>query len=111
MFELSKQGVVDVISGDEPLCAETIEEVQALLDRCTNSGPPRLVLDLRQAPFMDSAGLNWILDARDRCVDLGGLVHLAGPNSLCSEILEITGVAGQLEVYDNVLQAAGSFAR
>lgn len=111
MFELSKQGVVDVIGGDEPLCADTIEDLLPLLDRCANGGPPRLVLDLRQAPFIDSAGLNWILDARDRCADLGGLLHLAGPNPLCTEILEITGVAGQLEVYDNVLQAAGSFAR
>ena len=111
MFELSKQGVVDVLSGEDPLCVEELDHLQALFERCLSAGPPRLVVDLQAVPFIDSAGLTWLLDARDDCVERGGLLHLAEPNQLCREILEITGIDAELEVFGNVLAAAGSFAR
>jgi hypothetical protein len=57
---------------------------------------------------MDSVGLDALLDARDRCQSLGGSFVLAHPNALCCDILRING---EINVYDDVVKALGSFAR
>jgi anti-anti-sigma factor len=110
MFKHSKQGAVDVIGGDVPLNAESRERIFELLDQCLSRGQPCVVLDLRKVPLIDSAGLEALLDVRDRCRGLGGASKLAGPNRLCLDILNATGVGTEFEVFSDVLQAAGSFA-
>lgn len=111
MFELSKHGIVDVIGGEGSLCADTLSELEPLFERIVSQGAPRLVIDMAGTAFIDSVGLEWLLDARDRCSELGGQLHLAAPTPLCREILQITGVSSELEVFDDSLQAVGCFAR
>ena len=111
MFELSKHGTVDVIAGEGPLCSDTLDELNDLVETLLSLGPPRIVFNLTDVPFIDGAGLEWLLDVRDRCTESGGIIHLASPNPLCHEILYITGVGAQLESFDEVLLAIGSFAR
>jgi hypothetical protein len=41
----------------------------------------------------------------------GGAFKLARPNTLCQDILEITGVASRLDIFDDTVTAAGSFAQ
>jgi anti-anti-sigma factor len=60
---------------------------------------------------MDSIGLDTLLDARDRCQSLGGSFVLANPNPLCRDILRINGIDREVNVYDDVVKALGSFAR
>ena len=111
MFARSKQGAVDVVTGEDPLNAEQIEDVSRLFDACISQGQPRIIFDLTHVPLIDSSGLELLLDARDRCMQRGGLLHLAAPNALCQDILSVTDVASQFEVFDNVLEAVGSFAQ
>ncbi len=72
---------------------------------------PRVVVDLSSVPLMDSLGLDALLDARDRCQTLGGAFVLARPNALCRDILRINGIDKEINVYDDVVKALGSFAR
>jgi anti-anti-sigma factor len=110
MYELSQQGAVDVISGNKPLNIENVDAVRELLHRCTESGQPRIVLNLRSVPLIDSSGLELLLDARDRCQLRGGHLHLAAPSGLCGDILRVTGVDSRFEIFDDVMPAVGSFA-
>lgn len=110
MFARSKQGAVDVIAGNGPLNAPNCESLRKLIDAATAQGQPRLVIDLRQVPFIDSAGLELLLDALDRCHHLGGGCKLAAPNALCLDILNATGVGLQFEIFGDMLEGAGSFA-
>ena len=111
MFEHSKQGAVDLIAGDEPLHVDTLERAARLLDQCIAQGQPRLVFDLGGVALIDSAGLELLLDARERCAQRGGLLQLAAPNPLCRDVLQVTGLASEFEIFDDVLSAVGSFAR
>ena len=111
MFELSTQGAVHVIGGEGALCADSVDQLNALLEQCLLKCPPRVVVDLSLVPYLDSAGLEWLLDASDQCSNAGGLVHVAAANALCSDILQVTGVGAHLEAFADVLQAVGSFAR
>ena len=111
MFQVSKQGAVDVVSGDEPLISEYLEEVAKLIDACQAHGQPRVVFDLKSVPLIDSAGLEMLLDASDQCVQRGGLLQLAAPNQLCRDILRVTDADSHFMLFDDVLSAVGSFAQ
>ena len=111
MFERSQQGAVDLVRGDEPLNLERVMDASELLEACANRGQPRIVIDLKRVPLIDSAGLELLLDVRDRCLKRGGALKLAAPNHLCEDILRITDVAPQFEIFDDVVSAVGSFAQ
>lgn len=111
MFERKKWGAVDAVRGSDPLTLEHVKAVAGLLDECTREGQPRIVFDLERVPLIDSAGLELLLEFRDKCLERGGLLKLAGPNILCRDILAVTGVSDQLEVFPDAVTAVGSFAQ
>lgn len=111
MWEKSKHGAVDIVSGTEPLTTANSEGLRRMLDECLNDGQPRLVFDAAQVPLIDSAGLEVLLDVRDAARNRGGQFHLASLNSLCADILQATGLADRFELHDDAVAAAGSFAQ
>ncbi|MDZ4685946.1 MAG: STAS domain-containing protein [Planctomycetaceae bacterium] len=110
MYSRSKQGRVDVVSGDLPLTAELRDDVWQLLEECLEHGQPRIVVDLKRVPLIDSTGLELLLDMRDACQERGGSLTLAEPNPLCQDILSVTGVGEEFEIWSDVVEAAGRFA-
>ena len=111
MFKLDTQGAVHVVHGDAPLNIDSVEEMDKLLGECLGKGLPRIVIDLKRIPLIDSAGLNLLLDFKDRCQRSGGDVKLAAPNRLCEDILFMTGLDQSIEVFEEMLRAVGSFVR
>ena len=73
-------------------------------------GQPRVIIDLGSVAFIDSAGLEALLEINDRCLERGGACKLSAPNALCIDILNATGVGEELEVVDSIVKGAGSFA-
>jgi anti-anti-sigma factor len=111
MFERLTQGAVDLIHGDEPINAERVEGLARLLQESAGRGQPFVVLDMEKVPLVDSAGLELLLDYREKFQQLGGAMKLSGPNPLCEDILSITGVGASLEIFRESLSAVGSFVR
>lgn len=111
MFSASRQGAVQVVTGDSPLIGDQLQSLAPVLEACLAACPPRVVLDMESVPLVDSAGLECLLDLRDGCLARGGGLRLAAPNRLCRDILSITGVAEQIEVYPTMVAATGSFAQ
>ena len=111
MFEKLRQGAVDIVSGDDPLTADNIDSARRILTESTQSGQPRIVLDLRKIPLIDSAGLELLIELQDECIRRGGRMQLCGANPLCRDILRITNVSQHFEQFDDAVSAAGSFAQ
>ncbi len=109
MFKHSKHGVINVISGTQPLSGDALGLLDEAFAGCLKEGQPRAVLDLRVVPLIDSAGLERLLDLRDRFQRKAGVLKLAGANPLCHDILSVTGVASYFEVFPETNQAVGSF--
>lgn len=110
MFPVEKQGAVCVVRPQVPLAAE---HCQAFADSALaglGAGRPMLVVDMQGVPLADSAGLESLLDVRDRIESRGGAMKLAAVNALCGEILRVTGVGDKFEQYPQVKTAVGSFA-
>lgn len=111
MFQHSKQGSIDVITGDDVLDRETIEDALEIVEKCLVKGQPKIVLNLEKVPLIDSQGLSFLLEARDQCTVRGGSFKIAAPNNLCTDILRITGIQEEIEVYKDCVTASGSFVQ
>jgi len=109
MIQRIMQGAVEVIICDDSLNADHLGALTKTLDECFEEGQPRIVLDLKSSPLIDSAGLELLVDMHERCQQRGGSIKLAGLNPLCLEIVRITGVSKQLELYDDARSAVRSF--
>lgn len=111
MFQIQQQGAVSVISGDLPLNIESVGQVNQLCATTLQAKQPWVVVDLRRVPLIDSAGLEALLDLRDRCWRSGGAVVLSSPGHLCRDILMASGVEEQFAIYDTIADAVGSFSQ
>jgi anti-anti-sigma factor len=111
MFQASRQGAVQVVSGSVPLSTDHLNLAKEACDECFGKGLPRIVFHLEGVPLIDSRGLELLLDLRDRCLQHGGALQLSAPSALCRDILQATGVATQLAIFDDLNAAVGSFSQ
>ena len=111
MFERVRQGAVDLIQGDLALSADHLGGVAELLKECLKDGQPYAVMNLENVPLIDSAGLELLVDCKERFERLGGTLKLAAPSPLCKEILSVTGVGEGFEIFEEAPLAVGSFVR
>ena len=68
-----------------------------------------VVLDLDSTERLDSAGLGALLNVYDKLREEGGDVKVTTSNLSNRKILEITRLDQQLEVFECVVDAVGSF--
>ena len=111
MLEHQRQGTVDLVRPDEAVTTDRVGEIQAVFERCLGHGQPRVVVNFDRVPMIDGAGLEFLLHWRDRYAGCGGALKLAAPNALCADILRITGVSDEVEVYRDPVAAVASFAQ
>ena len=109
MFERSQQGAVDVVAGDTPINVDSVSALETVLMSCITQGHPRIVLDLGKVGLIDSAGLDFLLMVQENCQRQGGEIKIANANSLCHEILTVTGVSQLFEIHEDPIAAVGSF--
>jgi anti-anti-sigma factor len=110
MAALEKQGAVSVVRPQGPLTeAQCAGFVEAALNKL-GQGRPMVVIDLHEVPLLDSAGLEALVDVREKIEARGGAVKLAAVNALCSDILRVTGVGQKFEQYSHVKSAVARFA-
>ena len=111
MFSVESQGAVDVVKPVGPL---NVENAPGLLDTVAtglSEGLPMVVVDLTEVALIDSAGLEALVDAREKIQLKGGSIKLACLNPLCQEILRITQIDQQFELFTDPKAAVGSFVR
>ena len=79
------------------------------LGRCAASCQPKVIVDLQKTPLISGAGLELLLDARDYAEGHGGSVKLLGPNPICNDLLRISGLCHEFDVFPDIKSAIGSF--
>jgi anti-sigma B factor antagonist len=83
------------------------------LNQTIDAGSRRLVVDLRQASFIDSVGLGVLVGARRRLlVHAGddGFLQLVCADGLVLRVLRLTGLDGMFAVHATLTDALGSDA-
>ncbi|GAA3085856.1 STAS domain-containing protein [Streptomyces roseofulvus] len=100
-----RDGRTAVLTVSGELDMETADRLREVLAEQFGQGRRRVVLDLSALDFMDSSGLNVLIQAVIRAREAGGDLYLAGPTPAVRRILEITGVTTTLPPHDAVADA------
>jgi anti-anti-sigma factor len=111
MIAAKRTGTIDTLECDVPLSKETDSAFRASWNQLLIARPPRIVLDMKGIPLVDSAGLESLLDLKERCEEAGGMIVLARPNPLCQDILRVNGFQRDFQIYGDYIQALGSFSK
>jgi anti-anti-sigma factor len=105
----SRLGVAAYLAPDGPLTGETISTLEMSVGDARAHGMHDLVIDLRLVSFIDSRGLEYLLDLAFALRQQSGSLRLANPGLICKDVLIITGVDQSIPVFENVESAGGSF--
>jgi anti-sigma B factor antagonist len=81
------------------------DKVRGLLQQ----GHRRVLIDLAEVSYVDSAGLGELVQANSTAKNLGGSMKLFSPSSRLRELLVVTRLTSLLGVYDDEAQALASY--
>jgi anti-anti-sigma factor len=73
--------------------------------------PGTLVVDLSGVPFLDCAGIGFLVRAQKRMLSAGGRLEVANPGDLARRVLALTGADTLLGVGGRVAPAAVAVER
>ena len=93
-------GVVLQVAGEIDML--TTPRLRDLLDTLVKQQPPSIILDLAAVTFFASSGLAALVAAREAAVAAGVPLRLAAVSRSVRRPLQITGLAGRFECYDDV---------
>jgi len=79
---------------------DAIEVLEAALAECIAQHQVTIVLDLGKVPLLSGRALELMMRGAARLGTLGGWLKLAYPSPLLLDVLTVTGVAGQVALYD-----------
>jgi anti-sigma B factor antagonist len=87
---------------------ETLKDFDTHLEECLGAGAIRLVIDIAQVPFIDSAGLERLQQVVSDLGRHGGDLRVAAPNDICSDIFLATRMENFVQVLPDKEAAIGS---
>lgn len=106
---------VDLLSLVGRMDAASAPDLKKQIDALFDQGRFRLVLDLAQLEYIASPGLRVLIESRKRARDRkltdleGGDVRIANLPQRIKEVFDLTGFTSLFEIYDDTIEAVGSF--
>lgn len=104
-----RQGAITVLKPDGALTAGDAEAFSVVFLKALTANLGRVVLDLSTVPFIDSRGLEILLDLTEAASRGGRALKLCGLNKTLREVLQLTDLVSQFEHFDDTQSAARSF--
>lgn len=108
-IETQNYNDVTVIRLQGEFTSEASKPFEDVITSVVAGGAKGVVLDMSEVVFIDSVSLEQILWLRDYCNENKRQLKLAGLDENCSKILEITRLARQFDLYEELAQAVKSF--
>jgi len=103
------QGAVTVLKPVGPLVAADADVFRSRALDVAKAALGRLVLDASSIPYLDSRGIEVLLDVTDELSASGRVLKLCAPNGTVKEVLDLTGATESFEYFDDVTSAVRSF--
>ena len=104
------RGAVVIVDVDDPLMEEVSTDLRDTVEDLFTSGNSHVVFDLGAVPFIDSPGLETLVDLGSRAREAGGGFCLASPNTVCRDILRATRLDEAILTFPT-LEEAWEFVR
>ncbi|WP_026122295.1 STAS domain-containing protein [Nocardiopsis halotolerans] len=103
---VESRSVIVAIEGE--LDIATVDDLQEHIQSAVHDHGPWLVLDLSGLDFMDSSGLNVIINAYRTVRELGGSLALAALNERVTKVVRLVGLHRQVPVHQTVATAVAA---
>lgn len=100
--------MVFVLNG--PLVTDELPDVRRALET-TAPGVNKRVLDMSGVPYLDSAGIEWVIDACGLHRSGPQRVKLAALTETCRDALELTDALPRIDAFDTVENAIRGWHR
>ena len=107
--KLTKLGAAVFLAPTDALTDANVDSLSNSVRSLDTRDPANIVLDLRHVSFIDSRGLEFILDLSVELKEAGGSLRLANANSVCRDILSLTRLDQTILVCEDVETAGRSF--
>ena len=104
-----RQGAVTIIRPEGPLLAAEAEQVKSTLLETASASLGRVVLDMEAIPFVDSRGLEVLVEVTEELSEGGQALKLCAANKTVREVMELTELAPLFEYFEDAGSAARSF--
>ncbi|MBN1228044.1 MAG: STAS domain-containing protein [Deltaproteobacteria bacterium] len=104
-----KLGLIYIVSLSGPFVRDQLAPLVDVLDRTLAAGNSRVLIDLKEVPLIDSAGLELLWDTHIKFRKEGGMVKLAYPNPLVMDIFHATKATNTFEIFQDQEKAYRSF--
>jgi len=108
-IEEQKQGAVTVLKPKGPLVGTESVDFAARVRQVIAASLGRVVVDTAAMPFVDSAGLECLVEIAEELGDSGLCLRLCNVNETLREVLDLTGTAGLFERHEDATAAVRSF--
>ena len=102
------QGNITVLIPHGPLITDDTPDFRRTVEEAVHSEAKRVVVDLSDVPYLDSGGIELLLEMGDVKVAERLRPTFASLTETCLEALELTNVLPRLEVFDTVENALRS---
>lgn len=104
-----RKGAVTVLRPVGPLTQADVEQFKSRLMQVRKESLGRFVVDASAVAFIDSNGLEALVDANDELSKSGQSLKLCGLNETLREVLNLTDLSSLFESFDDVSSAVRSF--
>lgn len=104
-----RQGAVTVLKPEGPLIDEDAAIFKAQAQTALRESMGRFVLDMSAIPFVDSKGLESLVDLADEMAGQGQSLKLSATGKTVREVLELTDLVSQFDHFEDVNSAIRSF--
>ena len=103
------QGAVTVLKPDGPLLETDATQFKTMAAQVLHATLGRVVVDMSGVPFVDSKGLEALVDVSEEMSQSGQTLKLCATGKTVREILELTELVSLFDHFDDVNSAVRSF--
>jgi len=108
-FSEQRHGAVRVIKPDGALTEADAARFCSRLHEAITDSRGRLVLDAGEIAYVDSAGIEALLEISEKLAETGRVFKLTGVNETLREVFDLTQITGAFECFEDVNGAVRSF--
>ena len=102
-------GGVAVVKPEEPLTNANADQVKTVLFDAIKDNLGRIVLDASGVSYVESKGLESLVDATKQLSEAGSVLKLCCVNETVRQVIELTGLWSQFEHFEDANSAVRSF--
>ena len=107
-IEQSQQGTVLVLTPGGALVDSDRTQLADLLKKHIERGNIKIILDMNAVPFIESEGLEMLLDVAEDTIAAGGGLRIVNPSDIVKDILSATRLNTRIEIHPQVADARRS---